>query len=304
MTRKFDVVGVGYTALDYLGIVPHLPEEDHKLEMSGFAVQGGGPTATALVTVRRLGLDSSFLGKVGDDDFGKKMIDELRREGVDLSGVVVERGGRSQFAFILVDERTAARTILWTRGSLSAFEAEEVDTGIVERARGLLIDSLEPGAALAAARAAKTASIPVVIDAGTLRDGVEELLPLCDYIVASETFSKQISGRGHFEALDRLLSYGAEAVVITLGESGCLARTRKGLIESPGFKVDAVDTTGAGDNFNAGFISSYINGRPLRECAIIGSATAALKIGGVGWSTYPTRKQVNTFLADMGFIGL
>ena len=93
MTRRFDVVGVGYTALDYLGIVPHLPEEDHKLEMSGFAVQGGGPTATALVTARRLGLDSSFLGKVGDDDFGRKMIDELRREGVDLSGLVVERGG-------------------------------------------------------------------------------------------------------------------------------------------------------------------------------------------------------------------
>jgi ribokinase len=282
MTRKFDVVGVGYTALDYLGIVPHLPEEDHKLEMSGFAVQGGGPTATALVTVRRLGLDSSFLGKVGDDDFGKKMIDELRREGVDLSGVVVEKGGRSQFAFILVDERTAARTILWTRGSLSAFEAEEVDTGIVERARGLLIDSLEPGAALAAARAAKTASIPVVIDAGTLRDGVEELLPLCDYIVASENFSKQISGRGHFEALDRLLSYGAEAVVITLGESGCLARTREGLIESPGFKVDAVDTTGAGDVFHGAFIFGVLRGWDIEKICVFSNGVAALKCRRLG----------------------
>ena len=282
MDRRFDVVGVGYTALDYLGIVPHLPEEDHKLEMSGFAVQGGGPTATALVTASRLGLDSSFLGKVGDDDFGRKMIDELRREGVDLSGVVVEKGGRSQFAFILVDERTAKRTILWTRGSLSAFEAEEVDTGIVGRARGLLIDSLEPAAALAAARAAKDVSIPVVIDAGTLRDGVEELLPLCDYIVASETFSKQISERGHLEALDRLLSYGAEAAVVTLGESGCLARTRKGIIESHGFKVNAVDTTGAGDVFHGAFIFGVLRGWEIEKICVFSNGVAALKCRRLG----------------------
>ena len=282
MAGRFDVIGVGYTALDYLGIVPHFPEEDHKLEMSGFAVQGGGPTATAVVTARRLGLDAAFIGKVGDDDFGRKMIDELRSEGIDLSGVVVERGGGSQFAFVLVDERTAARTILWTRGSLSTFEADEVDTGMVERARGLVIDSLEPGAALAAARAARKASIPVVMDAGTLREGVEELLPLCDYIVASETFSKQISGRGHEEALDRLLSYGAEAAVVTLGESGCLAQSKKGLIESPGFKVDAVDTTGAGDVFHGAFMFGVLRGWEIEKICVFSNGVAALKCRRLG----------------------
>ena len=72
----------------------------------------------------------------------------------------------------------------------------------------------------------------------------------------------------------------------------------------PAFSVKAVDTTGAGDNFNAGFISAYISGRTLVDAARFGSATAALKIGGVGWSTYPKRAQVNKFLEERGFKGL
>ncbi len=298
MAKKIDVVGVGYTALDYLCIVPHLPEENHKLEMSGFTIQGGGPTATAVVTARRLGLDSAFMGKVGDDEFGRKMIDELRREEIDISGVVVESGGSSQFAFILVDEESAARTILWTRGSLSAFGADEVDTGKVERARGLLIDSLEPAAAVAAARAARGASIPVVMDAGTLREGVEELLPLCDYIVASETFSRQISGRGHEDALERLESYGPRAAVITLGESGCLAMSEGAVIESRGFEVDAVDTTGAGDVFHGAFMFGVLKGWDIERICVFSNAVAALKCRRLGGRAgIPDLDEALSFLA-------
>src|SRR5512137_1233805 len=115
MRKRFDAVGIGYTALDYLGIVPHLPIENTKLEVRDFTIQGGGPTATAMVTVRRLGLDAAYIGKVGDDPFGARMIDELRREEVDVSSVVVEKGATSQYAFIMVDAAKAARTILWTR---------------------------------------------------------------------------------------------------------------------------------------------------------------------------------------------
>jgi ribokinase len=298
MARKYDVIGVGYTALDYLGIVPHLPEENHKLEMSGFAVQGGGPTATAVVTARRLGLDAAFIGKVGDDEFGRHMISELKREEIDVSGIVVENGGGSQFAFIMVDERTAARTILWTRGSLSIFDGAEVDTSMIERARGLLIDSLEPAAALAAAEAAQKSSIPVVIDAGTLRDGVEELLPLCDYIVASETFSKQISAGGYEEALERLLSYGARAAVVTLGEKGCLALSGDGLLTSPGFPVDAVDTTGAGDVFHGAFIFGVLEGWDIERICIFSNAVAALKCRRLGGrSGIPDLEEAVSFLS-------
>jgi sulfofructose kinase len=283
MTPRFDVVGVGYTALDYLAIVPHLPEENRKLEIGEFLIQGGGPTATAVVTVRRLGLDAAFIGKMGDDDFGKQMLLELGEEGVDVSRVVVEKGGKSQYAFIMVDRTTAARTILWTRGSLGRFTAEEVDCSLVEGARGLLIDSLEPHAALAAARSARAAGVPVVIDAGTLRDGVRELLPICDYIVASELFAEQISeGGSREEALERIMEYGPRAAVVTQGERGCTALTGSGLIEVPGFEVDAIDTTGAGDVFHGAFIFGVLRGWDIERICVFSNAVAALKCRRLG----------------------
>ncbi|HVO76549.1 MAG TPA: PfkB family carbohydrate kinase, partial [Candidatus Bathyarchaeia archaeon] len=107
MAERFDVVGVGYTALDYLGIVPRAPRENTKLEMNDFLIQGGGPTATAMVALKRLGMKTSYVGKVGDDGFGARMLEELRAEGVDVSSVVVERGATSQYAFIMVDAETA-----------------------------------------------------------------------------------------------------------------------------------------------------------------------------------------------------
>ena len=189
MRESFDIVGVGYTALDYLGVVPGLPAEDAKLEIRDFTIQGGGPAATAMVTARRLGASAALIAKVGGDDFGREMLSELRREAVDASAVVVERGAASQFAFIMVNASTAARTILWTRGTVSPLRPDEVDLALVGAAKGLLIDDLEPAAALPAARHARARGIPVLIDAGSLRDGVRELLPHCDYIFASERFA-------------------------------------------------------------------------------------------------------------------
>ncbi len=275
---RFDVVGLGYTALDYLGVVPYFPVENKKLELDEFSIQGGGPTATAVVTARRLGLSASYIGKVGDDPFGERMLAELREEGVDCSGVVIESGARSQFAFIMVDARSGARTILWTRGTLSPFTPSEVDLERIASARALLIDSLEPAAALAAAEAAREAGIPVVIDAGTLRGGVAELLPLCDYIVASEAFADQISkGKGVDEALRIIFTYGPEAGVVTLGERGCAAISGDGMIEVEGFPVRAVDTTGAGDVFHGAFLFAVLKGWDLYRMCLFSNAVAAMK---------------------------
>jgi len=283
MERRFDAVGLGYTALDYLGVVPHLPRDDTKLEVRDFTIQGGGPTATAMVTLRRLGLASAFIGKVGDDGFGVRMLDELRREEVDVSSVVVERGATSQFAFIMVDERTAARTILWTRNGVSPLAVEEVNLGLVASADALLIDDLEPRAALVAARAARERGIPVLIDAGSLRPGIRELLPLCDYIIASEHFAEQISGSGKMgAALDALSAFGPKAAAVTLGERGSISFAEGRYIEVNGFAVEAVDTTGAGDVFHGAYLFGVLQGWDAFRSAVFANAVAALKCRRLG----------------------
>ncbi|HUV36487.1 MAG TPA: PfkB family carbohydrate kinase [Patescibacteria group bacterium] len=298
--RRFDMVGLGYTALDYLGIIPHFPEQNKKLELREFLVQGGGPAATAAVTARRLGLSVSFIGKVGDDYPGERMLSELVTEGVDCSSVIVEHGAASQFAFIMVDAETGARTILWTRGTVSPIETPEVDLGLVISAGALLVDSLEPTAARAAARAAREEGIPVVMDAGTVREGVAELLPLCDFIVASEVFAGQISeGGGAGEALRSIFALGAEAAVVTLGERGCMALTGDGMIEVPGFPVRAVDTTGAGDVFHGAFLCAVLEGwDPYRMC-LFANAVAAMKCRRLGGRAgIPSRAEALAFLHE------
>ncbi|MCK4237429.1 MAG: sugar kinase [Candidatus Krumholzibacteria bacterium] len=307
MVKRFDVVGLGYTALDYLGVIPHFPEENRKLELRRFIVQGGGPTATAVVTARRLGLTASYIGKVGDDEFGKRMLDELARERVDLSSVLVEPGASSQFAFIMVDEQTSERTILWTRGSVSRIKPEEVDCDLVASAGVLLIDDLEPEAAVTAARIAREERIPIVMDAGSLRSGVKELLPLCDYIVASEVFAEQISGgKGVEDSLRAIFSFDPRAAVVTLGEQGCAALSDEGMIEVEGFEVTSVDTTGAGDVFHGAFLFAVLQGWDLYRACVFSNAAAAMKCRRLGGRAgIPNVEEVFKFLGrarpDIGF---
>jgi sulfofructose kinase len=299
MQKRFDVVGIGYTALDYLGIVPHLPVENTKLEVRDFTIQGGGPTATALVAMRRLGLSAAYAGKVGDDAFGARMIEELRREDVDVSSVVVEPGATSQYAFIMVDAATAARTILWTRGSVSRLKAREVNLDLVRSARGLFIDDLEPEAALVAAKAAREAKIPVLIDAGSLRGGVRELLPLCDYIIASELFAEQISGSKDLRAaLETLNAFGPKASVVTLGEKGCAFLSGTDVVDVPGFAVKAVDTTGAGDVFHGAYLFAVLEGLDTMRACAFANAVAALKCRRLGGRAgIPTLSEALAFLS-------
>ena len=302
MKKGFDITGLGYTAVDYLGFVPHLPDENAKLEMKGLKVQGGGPAATATVTAGRLGLSASFIGKTGDDVFGDKMREELKAEKIDISGMVIEKGADSQFAFIMVDEKTASRTIVWTRGSLSPMTPGEIDCSIIGSCRGLLIDSLEPAAALYAAKFAREKQIPVLIDAGTMREGVREILPFCDHIIASELFSDQISrGKGHSEALRKISSFGPVSSVVTTGEEGCLALVDGEIVEIKGFDVKAVDTTGAGDVFHGAYLFAVLQGWDTVRCCIFSNAAAAMKCRALGGrSAIPDLDELLSFIRRSG----
>jgi len=300
VSRQFDVTGVGYTAIDYLGVIPQFPEEKMKLELDRLEVQGGGPAATATVTAARLGLSTAFIGKVGGDDRGAMMLMKLNGEGVDVSSAVLEEAALSQFAFIMVDAKTGRRTILWTRGTLSPLMPDELDMEKVTSCRGLLVDTLEPAAAAAAAREASAAGAKVLIDAGTLREGVREILPHCHYIVASETFAGQISkGRGERAALEKMMEYGPEAAVVTLGERGCVAFSEDGFIEEKGFEVDSVDTTGAGDVFHGAYLYAVLREWDIRRCCVFANAVAAMKCRRLGGRTgIPSLAEALEFLGE------
>jgi sulfofructose kinase len=279
----FDVVGLGYTATDYLSIVPHLPEPDTKLEATCLSIQGGGPVATGLVTVRRLGLRASYVGKVGDDDFGEFMLRELEKEDVDVSRVVREKGATSQFAFIMVDENSGTRTIVWTRGSVGRLKRVEADLDLIDTCKCVLLDDLEVEAAIEAANRARLAAVPIVLDAGSLRPGMRELVALCDFVVASKEFAKQFAGEtDSLVAARKIYDETGRVSVVTVGAEGAVCVHSGGVLRQEGFRVRAIDTTGAGDVFHGAFVVGILKGWEIPKVLEFSCAVAAMKCRRLG----------------------
>ena len=282
--NSFQVYGLGQCCLDYIGKVETYPPPDVKCEFTDMVIQGGGPVATALVALARWGVSCALSGVMGDDLFGTMIKESLDVEGIDTSGVMVREGSDSQFAFIVAEPGTGRRTIFWRQPTGPLLEPTEIDYSIIRRAQVVHTDGLFPEASLAACKAAKKAGVQVVVDAGSLRTGMLDLARMSDYFLASETFAEALVGRGKpLEACHKLAEFGPGVVGVTLGSRGYVVLDRGRTIERSAYSVDAVDTTGCGDVFHAGFIYGLIQkwdiDRSL-DFAAWAAAKVSLKLGG------------------------
>jgi ribokinase len=288
--RRFDVVGLGQCCLDVLVTVDAYPGADSKCEYNDRVVQGGGPTGTALVALSRWGLRTAALGVVGDDVFGPMIVRSLDDESVDTAGIVTREGESSQFAFIAAEPGAGSRTVFWRRPSGPPPATEEIDLAVIRRARAFHTDGLFIDAALAGAGAARDAGVPVVVDAGTLRDGMLDLARLSDYFVVAEKFARTLTGGDDpSEACRRLAELGPRVVGVTLGARGAVAMIDGTIHEQRPYPVDAVDTTGCGDVFHAGITFGAVRGwPPAKGLDFAAWAAAGVARGLGGRSTIPT----------------
>ncbi len=280
----FDVVGVGLNAVDYLLRLPRFPVPGEKLRISGFAREGGGQVATALVALSRWGYRCKYVGNVGDDEHGRLSSLLLSRERIDLAHVRTVPGASSQFAVILVEEGTGERTILWDRDPRIRVLPEDLPVDEIRRARALLLDGHDVPPAIAAARTARTAGIPVVLDAEKVQEGTQELLSLCDHVVAARHFPASLFPGVSSEegAREILRCYGPKTSTVTLGPRGAFGCDGREEIFSPSIHVEAIDTTGAGDIFHAGFLYALLEGLPFREVLAFANTAAGLSCRGMG----------------------
>jgi ribokinase len=298
---KYDVVGLGQCCVDYLALVEQYPDINEKREVNKLTIQGGGPVATAMVTLSRLGASTSFIGKISDDYFGTLIQDSLIEEHVNIDHIVVEKGGRSQVSFIVVEKETGKRTIFWSRPTVTPLNPDEINKDIIRNAGVLHLDELMIEGSLEAARCAKDAGVTVVVDAGTLREGSLELIKMADYFITSEDFAKQYYYNNYDPkaAAMELLKLGSRAVVVTLGDKGSITVSKESYFYQPAFKIKAVDTTGCGDVFHGAFIFGLIQRWDLKETIRFASATAALKCRNIGGRTsIPDLREVEDFLEN------
>ncbi len=272
-----DVVGVGLNATDALIRLPHFPAFGSKIEFTSAEMRAGGQVASAMIACQRWGLRTRYVGKVGDDSAAELQREEFARAGVEAHLIVVP-GCASQAAFILVDEGTGERTILWKRDPRLALLPAELDRSWITNARVLHVDGHDTAAAAVAARWARQAGFPVVADLDNLYPGVEALLENVDYLLASRDFPERLLRETDvLKSLPLLArSYACRIAGVTLGRDGALAWDGEQFHYAPAYRVEAVDTTGAGDIFHGAFIYALLQGWPLGQQLEFSCAAAAL----------------------------
>ncbi len=278
-SKKWDVVGVGANSVDYVYRLPDSPRADSptaKLRIASHTVSCGGQMATALAACAALGLRTAYIGAVGTDDNGRRIRQELGGRGIDLSHLVT-REGHNQFAVITVDERSGERVVLWDRDDRLMLQPEDIPAGVIASARLVHVDDVDEEAAIRAATLARKAGVPATSDLDRVTNRTADLVAAVSIPIFAEHVLPAITGEAdHERALFKLRRTHAGMLCVTLGPRGSMMLVGDRLFVEAGFAVKAVDTTGAGDVFRAGFIHGLLSGHAPAEILRFANAAAAL----------------------------
>jgi sulfofructose kinase len=284
MDATYDIVGIGLNATDTLILVPRFPAYAGKIAFNDEILSPGGQVASAMVACACLGMRVKYIGTVGDDQRGRIQMQSLRETGINIDDVQIRRNTPNQTAYIVIDQSTGERTVLWSRPDGLRLEPESIEPRHIACARMLHIDGHDTPAVARAAAIARSLSIPVSVDVDTLYHGFDKVLPNVDYLVTSSEFpGAWTSERDPFRALEMIQNeFGMRVAAMTLGAHGALARTGGRFVYSPAFVVNCVDTTGAGDVFHGAFCYAVLEGMPIRETLDLANALAALNCTELG----------------------
>jgi ribokinase len=282
-----EAISLGDTAVDLVASVPEYPRGGGDSEISVLERHPGGSAANFAVAMVRLGISSGLIGKVGSDEAGGFLRDGLKREGVDVS-YLKQGDGTTGTIFVLVD-RSGQRTMLSFRGVNVKLLPEEIPRKYIADSRLLhvsgysLVHAPQCDAALTAMKYAKEANVRVSLDPSPLihlagRKVLAEALGFVDVLLPNEAEAKYLSRRKNLRNAGRtLLEKGASIVAMKLGPKGCLVMDEHDEFRVPAFNVETIDTTGAGDAYNAGFLAGRLRGWDLKRSAQFANAAAALK---------------------------
>ena len=306
-----EVISIGDVTTDILIFVPTYPKLSQDVNASRLEMDLGGSAANFAVAMKRLGISSGLIGKAGDDWFGNFVISELKKEGVDVSHVAVEKGAGSGIVISVID-RNGERTMFSYRGANVRLRPNEIDSKYIQKAKLLhisgyaLVQSPQREAALKCAQLAKESGILVSLDPGPLIHlakpaAVRRILRLTDVVLPNSDEIRSLSKhRNIFQCVETILNVGPKIVGLKLGRRGCLLARGDIRIRIPVFKVKVVDTTGAGDAWGAGFMAALLQEPAnLERAGKFANATAALAISKIGArASLPSRREVEDFLAQ------
>ena len=284
----------GHVNWDVTLRLDRLPRPDGESSIRSQRQSGGGSAANVAVALSRLDVETSMIGSVGDDENGLLARRELEADGVDLAGLKTVDGAETAVKYLLVDDGGQV-SVLGNDGVNEAVGPDDVDPAVVRGAEHVHLTSQRPETAATIARIATDADVPVSFDPGR-RVGdrtYTEAVALADVLFVSEPEADAL-----FESRigDRALA--DRVVVVTAGADGAVVHTPSGSHHHPGYGVESVDSSGAGDAFAAGFVATTLRTEDLGRALAYANACGAITTGRSGARSAPTAAAVDRFLAD------
>ncbi len=281
-----EIIGIGALNMDRLYLVERIAEPGEEIRVDEVSEQPGGSAANTIVGLARLGIQTGFIGMVGDDADGVRLRLEMENEGVDTQGIGIGPG-RTGIAIVLVD-RNGERSMYVHSGVNDALSMTPENLSYAKSAKYLHLSSFagekqfEMQKSILEESEVRISFAPGMLYAQKGIDALHEIISQTGIIFLNRDEIEMLTGAGYRNGAERLSEIGAAVVVVTLGRDGCYIRTPDAETAVPGYGARVVDTTGAGDAFCAGFLCGHLNGRPLDECGRLGNRVAARCVEVVG----------------------
>ena len=283
--KKFDLLVAGEINPDLILTDPNLEPRFGQTEIlvEDTVLTVGSSSAIFACGAARLGLFVAFIGVVGNDLFGAFMLDVMKSRGIDVSNVLVDENQATGLSVIL--NRVNDRAILTHLGAINALRSDQITDRLLAEARHLhvasyfLQTSLQPGLADLFHRAQAlglTTSLDTNWDPEEKWVGVDELLKLTSVFLPNETEALSLTETTTVEEAIEMLTAKASIVAVKMGADGALAFDGESLCRAPIIPVDVIDTVGAGDTFDAGFLYGFLQGWPLERSLKFGVVCGSL----------------------------
>jgi ribokinase len=300
-----NILVVGSLNADLVVRAPRFPQPGETISGNDLQIIPGGKGANQAVAAARQGAAVWMVGRVGGDSFGPELINNLKRNNVDTSGVQIDAGSSTGTAIIVVDSNGQNSIVLSPGGNGRVSEADLERLSFPEYNLLLLQLEVPIETVLSAARRARLNGVRVLLNPAPAYALPDELISLPDFLLPNEgelslLTDQPVNDMASAEkAAKILLERGAQNVIVTLGDKGALIVSSGQVTHVDTYQVDVVDTTAAGDAFIGGFASALLQNKSLEEAVRYGCACGALATTKFGAQpSLPVKEAVENFLSQ------
>ncbi len=292
------VVGIGACVLDTLIEMDKYPNEDIKIKANNVFASGGGPVSNALVCISKLGLQTEYLGLLSNDASGQRLIQEFKQYNVETKNIKCVDNTSAFTSFIVLAKDKGTRTCVFDKGSVPD-DPSLLDLSTIKSADILHLDGNYLNIAKAGIKVAKENGVLISLDAGSVYPHIEDIMEYIDILIPSEEFALKYTKKNNPEEaiLELNNMYHPKVLVVTQGSKGGIYLKDNIVHHYNAFKIDCVDSNGAGDTFHGAFLARYLEGKSIEECVMFASATSAIKCQKAGVRVaLPNKEEVESFL--------